>query len=74
MNSGGGITRSPRRRGRAASVAPSRPSAFAVFRVDHELDLDRLHHWQVGRSRTFEDAAGVAVRPGKTLVGGELAP
>src|SRR3954453_8981118 len=29
------------------------------LRVDHELDLDRLHHWQVGRSRTFEDAAGV---------------
>jgi hypothetical protein len=33
---------------------------FSGLRVDHEFDLDRLHHWQVGRARTFEDASGIA--------------
>ena len=38
----------------------SEAERFGGLRVDHEFDLDRLHHWQVGRARTFEDASSLA--------------
>jgi hypothetical protein len=34
----------------------SRPSAFAVLRLDHELELCRQHNRQITRLLAFEDA------------------
>ena len=56
------LTRSPRRRGRAASAALSRPSALAVLRLIDQLELGRRLHRQVGRLLAFEDAIDVAGR------------
>ena len=54
--------RSPRRRGRAASAARSRPSALAVLRLIDQLVLGRRLHRQVGRLLALEDAVDVAGR------------
>ena len=51
--------RSPRRRGRAASAALSRPSAFAVFRLMTSSNLIGCMHRQVGRLGALEDAVDV---------------
>ena len=53
------LTRSPRRRGQAASAGWSRPSAFAVFRLMHELEFCRLHDRQIGGLVALENAASV---------------
>ncbi len=54
--------RSPRRRGRAATAARSRPSALAVLRLITSLVLGRRLHRQVGRLLALEDAVDVAGR------------
>ena len=45
---------------RASSVGgTSRPSALAVLRLMHQLELGRLHDRQVGRLLALENSAGI---------------
>ena len=53
------LIRSPRRRGRAASAARSRPSALAVLRLMTSSNLVGCMHRQVGRLLALEDSAGI---------------
>ena len=53
------LIRSPRRRGRAASAALSRPSILAVWALMTSSNLRRLHDRQVGGLLALEDAAGI---------------
>ena len=36
-----------------------RPSVFAVFRFDDELEICGLHHWKIGRLLALENSPGV---------------
>jgi hypothetical protein len=36
-----------------------RPSVFAVFEVDDQLNLGRLFDWQVARLRAFENLVDI---------------
>ena len=56
------LTRSPRRRGRAARPGRSRPSAFAVFRLITNRELGRRLYRKVGRFLALEDAVDVRSR------------
>ena len=53
------LTRSPRQRGRAASRALRGRACVAVWSVDDQLELSRLHDRQVRRLRALEDATRI---------------
>src|SRR4051812_24073030 len=57
----------------ATPFAAKAPSCLGSLEVDHQLELRRLHDWQVGRFLTFENAGGiqtqlvVATRQARTI-------
>ena len=57
------LTRSPRRRGRAATAAWSRPSALAVDQIDDQFELGRLLDRQVSGLQNGVGALCVDIDP-----------
>src|SRR5262245_60727223 len=59
---------------RASSVSgASRPSAFAVFKLSHQLIFGRCLHRRVGGFLAFEDAVDIAGSPLELAASGQTA-